>query len=463
MTKLIRPRTRLFAVVFFAVLAASGSMGSLLRAQSALTMPEDKLPVLEEQLEIAMQSSPKMILRQAETAVTHADYKASQSSRYPSLGGWANYLWAEDDRNNAIGGARPATKLGYNFTIRKSLYYWGNLERGIQNWKIQTLIEEGNTRQAYMTLASDIRELFMNLVAGKHRLGDRRFRLEQRRTLVEETREKQRQNLSSPAEVFRAELDLQRAELEVLEAEDEFAHSLRVLSRLTGGPLLTEDDIPNEFPVPPYEEQDSVLVAMAARFLADEMPENTSIQIAKYQIEKTENDLKNSRTSLRPRLDAMVGISQDEQDFALDTDSYEYQSIFGGVSMTWNLFDGFATRNYVKSGLSRLRAAEINLANEQQELVDNVRALGLELKRRGMAIKIQEQELQSARSNLEYTQGLAERGEASASDVDGAYLNVSDNIRSALYHRYEYWNKLSDFLGLIDADPILNRPPPIQP
>jgi len=460
MSKIIRSRTRHFtqgtaiAIVLLAV--------PLLKGQSSLTLPENTLPLLQQQLEAAMQSSPTMIIRQANTAATLADFQGSKSSRYPSLGGWANYLRAEDDRNNAIGGARPATKLGYNFTIRKSLYHWGNLERGIENAKIQTLIDQGNTRAAYMTLAADIRREFLELISGKQRLEKHRYAFQINKERLRETQEKREQNLVSAADLFRTNLAFQRSELSVAESRDQLDHALRVFGRLTGEPPLTEAQIPTEFAAPPFEQQEEILVAMATRFLATEMPENSAIQIAKHYITLSENELKNNRNSLRPQFDLLAGISQDEQDFALDTDSYEFQSIFGGVSMSWNLFDGFATRNRVKSSLARLRASELQLELQQEALIDNVRSLGREIKHKGMALHIQEQELQSSRSHLEYTQELAGRGEASAADVDSAFIGLQDSLSIALYIRYEYWNKLSEFLGLIEADPVLNRAPPLN-
>lgn len=461
MSKILCIRTRRF--VLRAVILLGIFSGNAAQAQSSITLPEDNIPLLKAQLEAAMLSSPTMIIRQANAAVAMADYKTAISSRYPSLGGWANYLRTEDDRNNAIGGARPATKLGYNFSLRKSLYHWGNIERGIENAKIRTLIDQGNTREAYLTLATNIRRSFFELILGKQQLEKFRFAHEMQKEQLRQAREKQKQNLLSPAEVFRTELDFQRAELSMVESEDLLAHALKVFSRLTGQPVLAESQIPTDFPTPPVEEQEETLVALATRFLAQEMPENTRIQIAKQSIEISENDLQNTKTSLRPRFDLLAGISQDEQDFALDTDSYEYQSIFGGVSLTWNIFDGFATRQRVKAGLARLRASEAELAVQQQTLIDDVQSLGREIKRKAMAIAIQELELKSARSHLEYTQQRAERGEASNAEVNNSAIMVEHTLGNALYARSDYWNKVVQLLSLIEADPILNRAPPLNP
>jgi outer membrane protein TolC len=402
-----------------------------------------------------------MIIKQAESAATMAQYEVAKASRLPSAGGWANYLRTEDDRNE-VGGARPASKLGYYFSIRQPLYYWGNIQRGVRNAEIQTLIDQGNTRAAYMTLAGDIRKYYMELIIQRQALAKHRFHAEIREKELEETREKRAQNLNSEADLYAALLAHERAQLDLMEWEDRFDYGIKVYSRLTGRPPLTEDQVPLEFPPAPGDQTER-LVAMATRFLAVEMPENTNIQIAKKQIEISENNLENTKTNLRPRFDLIAGISQDEQDFALSTDKYQYRSIFGGISLNWNIFDGFATKARVKSELARLRASEARLVLEQQELLDDVERLGREIKRKGMAVHINERELQSARNHLEYTRGRAERGEASEAEVNAAVLNLEERLGYSLFSRFDYWNKVSQFLGLIEADPVLNRvPAPIE-
>jgi len=429
-----------------------------LKAQSSLQLPEDHIPQVARMIDQALEMSPRMVVRQANMAATAEDYKAAKAMRLPNLGGWANYLYSEDDRNQ-IGGARPAEKIGYNFQIRQPLYHWGNISRSIDNARTFTMIEEGNTRQAYVTLANEIRQGYMSLVIYRQRLALHRFEYEISLNDLAQAEEKSAANEISEADLFQQQLATQRAEWSVLESTNYFENSARSLSRLTGLPILTEDQVPTEFPAPPIEDMEETLVALATRFLASEYPENTAIQITKQLMENHQNDLKNTRTSLRPRFDLVAGISQDEQDFALQTDDYQYRSIFGGITLNWTVFDGFATKARIRSTLARIRASEAELALQEQRLIDDVQAAGREVELGALSMTINEKELTSARNHLRSTEQRAERGEASISDVNWAKRNLQNRLGTSLFSRAEYWNKVTYLLSLIEADPILNRVP----
>lgn len=457
MTSSYRP-ARGLKLIAVTVFAGSLLFPSLATAQNRVQLPEDQIPQIARMIDQALEMSPRMIVKNAETAATLADYDAAKGMRLPNLGGWANYLYSEDDRNN-IGGARPAEKIGYNFQIRQPLYYWGNISRSIENAKIHTLIDQGNTRQAYASLAQSIRQGYMELVMYRQRLELHRFEAEISEKDLQQAQEKRQQNEISEAELFRIQLQDQRTQWSLMEAVHNFEYYSKSLSRISGLPPLTEDEVPTEFPAPPIKEQEGTLVAMGTRFLAAEYPQNTNIQIAKQLIETNENNLENTRTSLRPRFDLIAGISQDEQDFALQSDDYQYRSIFGGISLNWTLFDGFATKARIKSSLARLRASEAELAMQEQKLIDDVQAYGRQLKLLAMSVDINEQELTSARSHLQATQDRADRGEASASEVNDAKTNMERKLGTALWVRSDYWNKVGEYLSLIEADPILNRVP----
>ena len=85
--------------------------------------------------------------------------------------------------------------------------------------------------------------------------------------------------------------------------------------------------------------------------------------------------------------------------------------------------------------------------------------MGRDLSRLALAVKIADEELLSAQSHLQYTEERQERGEASMTDVQWAKLNLHDFTGSALYHRATYWNRVTDLLVMVEADPTLDAIP----
>ncbi len=434
------------------------ALGSLVSAQSGLSLPENVLPQLSEQIDAAFDDSPELIIRRADAAVSLSDYEVAKSSRLPNLGGWAQFSKARDDRDYFVD-SQTSDKLYYSLTLRQPLYHWGNIHRSIQNSRIRTEMDTGDSRLTYLFLARNIRLLYMELVIGKQRLERTRFAHKIHTDNLTEAREKRRQNQNSGADVFQAEIQMQRSDVALAEAEDNFWNGARVLARLTGADELTDDQVPYEIPLPDVSSDAPVLAGLLARFLSDEFPENTELQHSRMNLEIAENNLKNTKTSLLPRVDFVAGMTSDEQQFARQNDTLEFQSMYAGIGLTWNIFDGFATKARVRSSLNRLRAAEVRLEQEQSRLVDDVRLNGRQLKRLAMLVSLSERELKSARNQLDYTRDQASRGEASDSQIDSAKLGHWDALGRAMMNRHNYWVAVSEVLSLTETDPLLNLIP----
>ncbi len=436
----------------------SGIAVSLVSGGPLPTLPEDNLPQLHAHIEKALQVSPSILARQADAAASLADYQSAKAMRYPTVGGSASYFRVEDDRNT-LAGSRPGDRLTYYFSANMPLFHWGSVNRTIKNSEIYNLIDSGYTRLAYLSLVANIRRQYLDLIRYNRGLMRARHGLEINEFDLNQAVEKRQQNLNSEADVIQARLMKQRGDLAVAQATDIFHSAARVFARLTDSEPLTPDDVPATFEMPDIEDEAPLLASILASFLADEMPENTDLLAAKRNLEIAQNNLENTKTTLRPKANLVAGLSQDEQDFALTADDYAYKSTFGGITVTWNIFDGFATKARVKSSLARLRAAEIRLAEQQQTLLDDAATMGRDLSRLALAVKIADEELLSAQSHLQYTEERQERGEASMTDVQWAKLNLHDFTGSALYHRATYWNRVTDLLVMVEADPTLDAIP----
>ncbi len=127
------------------------------------------------------------------------------------------------------------------------------------------------------------------------------------------------------------------------------------------------------------------------------------------------------------------------------------------MNVSWTLFDGFATKGRIRTTLERMRSAEVTFANTKATLLDDAQSHGRLLKSLALAVVIAERELHSAQNQLEAFTASRDRGEASEAQVNVSRLSVHTAFGAALYAREVYWNKLSSFMALIDADPILNR------
>jgi outer membrane protein len=442
---------------FVALLVGFGLMSSPVLAQPLLL--ESVSPQLSGILQQALSQSPRMMIRNANAAAAYADMQTARSARLPTVGGSASFQKSREDRGDLFGSI-PTDRTYYNFSIDQVLFKWGEVARNIQNAEIRLAIDEGETRKAYALLASEVRTAYIDLVRARRGLERARFALSLNESDLKEIREKRDQNLASDFDVYNAELTQQYGSYNAGIAEDRFQVASATLSRLTGTPRLSFEEVPNDIPTPAIGDDAEIIVRGVAQFLSDAEPTNIELIAALENLKIQQNNLKNTEVSLRPKFTVSAGVSLDDQAYSRSVaDRYQVESQYVGINLSWSIFDGFATKRRVRSHLSKIRASEIRIENMRRELIDNVESHARLLKTLALAVVIDERKLDSARLQLEAMIESEARGEASEAQIDVLRLGVHDAVGAALYARHNYWNKLSSLLGLIDQDPILNRVP----
>ncbi len=428
-------------------------------AQPDLNVPEDSLPQLQRLIEHAVTQSPQMILRGFDEAAADGALTMAKAARLPSLGGSVSVLRAREDRGDFLE-PQPADKTYYSVSATQPLFHWGMISRNIENAKLRREMESGRTKQAYMTMISGIRGKYLELMIQKKIVERYRFWMELLDQELEEAIEKRALNTLSEAQLQQVQLKHKRGLASVAYNEEQYLSTKRILSRMVGVESISDEEIADEFPVITPDEDAAKLSSLLARFSEDSESLNTELQIMAKTVTTLENDLKNSRVNLRPRINLTAGMTQDEQSYTANiAQRYEYQSLFAGVSVYWTVFDGFATRGSIKAALNRLRSAETNLEMTEERLVEDAESYARQLKYRAIEVEVANQELVNAENHLKFIQQQFERGEVSENDVAQARINLLDNWRGTMSTRLGYWQVVFAFLGIIEADPAIDLLP----
>jgi len=192
--------------------------------------------------------------------------------------------------------------------------------------------------------------------------------------------------------------------------------------------------------------------------LAQDEPDTAAVRSIRKQLAISELDFKNQRTRLRPKLNFIAGISQDEQSYSTNiAQRYGLQSQYVGLQVTWNIFDGFASRGAVAASLAHKRITEhqFNEVTEQAIQGAHRASYAVALARRQLAIS--ERLLNNAGNFLSYTKTNFERGQASEVDVNNALAGYNSIHVSTNSSRYIYLIRVSEFVSLISEDPIVDR------
>src|SRR5690606_9341863 len=110
-----------------------------------VSVPESRLPGLERLIAVALEQSPQVILRNAQSAIADADLIVAKSARLPSVSADGRFLQAREKRGD-FATATDAEKIYYELSLSQSLYQWGNVRRGIENAELRVVMDARLTR-----------------------------------------------------------------------------------------------------------------------------------------------------------------------------------------------------------------------------------------------------------------------------------------------------------------------------
>lgn len=432
-------------------------LGSLLlgRSEGRPQLPDDVFPALQNILHEAMTQSPTMVARNMELLVADGDLTQAKSGLYPTIGGFYQFSQTRDQRED-ITGSLKTDKTYYSLTLTQPLFHWGERTNNAKIGEIRREIADENYKEAYQLLANQIRSSYLSLIMGKIGVDNAKYSLKRSEEALSSAEDRLQKKVISEGEIFQTRIAVEQARLAEETAVWNYGVSKQNFSRLTGQVALSDSQIPSEIPM--LSESKGKVDALLARFLSQEDPENLKARIARKEITISDLSYENQRTRLRPKLNFVAGISQDEQSYTENlANKYGLESQYVGLQVSWNIFDGYASRGAVASALARKRLAEHNYRQLTASLAQDARkaAKAVELAQRQLAIS--ERLLNNAENFLTYTKQDFQRGQSSEAQVAAAQAGYNNTLSSTNSSRYIYLMRVSEFVSLIAEDPIVSQ------
>lgn len=446
---MIRQRWRLLLALLVASLWGGAARGE------GVPLPEKSFPALEEILRHAAQQSPRMIGRALDLEIAENNRVAARAALLPSVSAAYRVYQAQDDRADQSG-TLMATKIYYDLAVSQPLFHWGERRNLARIGEIQQELAQGGYREAYRGLAQELRQRYLALVVQKLQVARTRGARELAEQRLKEGEQRFAEQRISPAEWQSIQVGTEHARIGLERIEFDFEAAKSSFARLAGLPGFDEAQIPDDLPKIAHDP--APVERLLAAFLAapaEAAPEAIALR-GQQKIE--ELNLANNRTRLRPKVNAVAGLTQDEHSYTLNTaDRYRVLSLYGGVAVNWTIFDGYAARSATRSSLARLRQLELNNEETLLRLGETAQA---QVKHLGFAARfmaIADQGLATAEATLATREDDLRRGVVSANDLTVARLQLLDAKITACNARIDYLMRLGEFLGTVARDPILEN------
>lgn len=413
--------------------------------------PENVISPLNEILDSAMTQSDRMELRD----IAERDYEGrrivSSSPQNIQVGSNVTYRKEQElERANSM----IADRLFYSLVLSKSLYHWGALEAGKKKGEISLEIEELKSFDTYRLLAIDIRKQYLAIILAKKELEISQQKLDRANAQLALESDRLKAGNASVIQVYNLEVAAGAAELDLLRKENTLDDRVKVLARLAG---IEVSDISTSLPssIPAIEALTPDEIAQIAKHFDEGVATSPKVQTFSKSMEYYQSDLKIANQRRKPKIGLSVGLTQFELD---ERGSRRAQEIFyGGVNVSWNIFDGGSTKGSKVSAMARLEQIrkQYEYAKSDYQFSLERAQSGLDLSAR--ILKREEAALEQSKKHLRDVKVEVEQGRASNESIDVAQISLASQEHRVFKSRADYLNALVNLSSLLGFDPYAQK------
>ncbi|MFH1498617.1 MAG: TolC family protein [Verrucomicrobiota bacterium] len=412
---------------------------------AAPAYPEASLPELARILETVPERAPELISQGIQQEESTARLNQARAAYYPrlDLGGSLGYRYTTYNNNQPD---EDTFGLNFNATLRRPLYHWGAIEARIRQARLDYRNEGIIAELALRRIERDIRADYLSLLVNQTALRNAQLR----RQVNEERAAVLRSNASSGTvssmEAGRTELNLSEALMDIEQLEADQARILANYRRKLGweAPLALDAPLPQPDTKALLAWIDSVRTGGTPSNLA----QNPEILHRLNLVEREKAERIRITAAQRPLFNfaASAGQGQSNTSTQNNVNTLNY---FAGIDVSWNIFDGFETRNRKLESRLRQRRLENDLAAFQDELASQAGDTLTNLAFQARRLELSTQRIALSRDSLASNKRDLDAGRLAAAEYKERELALQDEELELLNIRAALLMGITDYLDLV--------------
>jgi outer membrane protein TolC len=344
----------------------SSPMTTSLSALDTETQPlraEELLPELQSILDSAKDHAPRLIEEGFIREEGQQRLKQAKSRYYPSIDLGADLGIRQRYRSEG----EDDTNFGLNFSARLSrpLYHWGALEARIEQARIDNDSDTLNYFENVRGIQRQIRADYLSLLLNQILLRNENIRRTQLSDELEKLELDFKSGTISEIDYQSTQLDLQDSLLQISKLE---RNQQRISSnfRETAGwerPILAATGIP-PFEINELKKWHSAQTDATGPLWLDG---HRDAQLVMNELRRENETLAIIKAQQRPLVNFTASASQDQTNTATAND-VDTLSLFAGITVRWNIFDGWLTKHQKIESKLKHRRLESKLERIKTEL-----------------------------------------------------------------------------------------------
>ena len=375
---------------------------------NVVSLPSLPSYTLQQCLDRALEDNPDILVARKHLEEAAGAIVVARAGYLPALTANAAYERLEADYAS-LDGAVTNRDYIWNVTVRltETIYSGGAVRAGMDIARLQRhsrlLDYEATVDQVIM----DVRIAFDDILRNQSDVGVHEQAVNFLTEQVKNERARLEVGTGQKLNVLRAEVNLALEQSALVDARNRFRNAHLHLSELLAIPSSTDPDgVPFEIDGQLTHEKLALdLEDCLSRALA-QRPELTARQ---NDIKVQQKQLVVDRSEVLPHADLFAGYDVvSEPTLALPADHYD--GYVAGVSVSWHIFDGFATKGRMNATRARIDAAEVSYDAAHRNIEADVLLAYRDLQRSEENIETQTANVQLATDSLKLATTISRSG-----------------------------------------------------
>jgi outer membrane protein len=385
---------------------------------------------LERCLEIAVGNQPVIMQYLYTTQANEAQLGQAKAGYYPKLDATSSFTSYNAAKQTGDPAPPINTLYGYkysdtNLILTQKIYDFGKREDNVAVARLNLASSRMDVEDQITAVVNSVKNAYYLVLKSKYS-----------RDVYVDVRDQYRKQLDQAKlffeagkkpkyDVTNAEVFLSNADLKLIEAENDLSKALVSLNTAMG------------YPGP-------------ATYRIKEMKALESYRITEEEaIERANKNRQDLQSLLTQRAAAEKSVNLAKKDYFPSFDAnagYEFagsqtplaQGWTAGVTLNWNLFQGFSTQQGVQKALANMRVTEAKIANIKLQIRQDVKTALLNLKKAEESIANAKVQVRQATENMELATLRYQTGLGTTLDVTIATVNYSQAKQTHITSIYDY-------------------------
>tara|TARA_B110000285_G_C15129197_1_gene622340 strand:+ start:733 stop:2082 length:1350 start_codon:yes stop_codon:yes gene_type:complete len=354
--KSILKRSLLFASIWPCALSYS--------AETPL-LPENRMPELAAILKAARIHAPDLIEQELIREEAEARLKQAKSAYYPRLGVVTNLGYEKDYRDE---GQEDTDNFGvtYMMALRRPIYHWGAIEAKVEQARIDNNSDQLTYLKNLQQIERNIRADYLTIILNNIALRNERAKQAILEGRNETTRIKFETGAISKLDYDRSQIDLAQSLLKI----DRIAQSKKRIAERFQYLAGWENPTTSIAEIAPIDlnETEAWLEQQQTQLHGSSWTYTTYSAARQINsIEHEKEEIIKIKARQRPLIDASATAKQGQSNTS-NKNNVDTFSVFAGIRITWNIFDGFNTKNAQIEAQAKVRRLEQELKQLSKEL-----------------------------------------------------------------------------------------------